>query len=133
MKRRVSDPKLCRQACSGIVQTAQTLDSLLATFIFDETFALQVSPAEPPRPLAPTDSPARSCRPPWRSCGGAMRTARPTPPPTPARPSGERAPPARSTPSSRRRARSDKGPMVITLGYLLMALLYWPVGKRRRR
>lgn len=33
---------LSPQASSGIVQTAQTIDSLLATFVFDETFALQV-------------------------------------------------------------------------------------------
>lgn len=82
------------QATSGIVQTSQCIDSLLATFVFRDTYALQ---------LAPTIEIIS-----W-SADGCKEAA---------------ADLADCTPFE------DGGSLVITLGYLFMAAIYWPIGNR---
>lgn len=85
------------QATSAIVQTSQTLDSLLASFLFKKTFAIQILPsfeivswtAERCRPIGPE---------------GFIDIADCTP-------------------------FSDSGPLIISLGFMLMTVFYFPIGR----
>lgn len=91
------------QATSGIVQTAQCLDSLIATFILPKIYALQLSPT-----LDVVTWSADSCHGVERNADGSIADASKL---------------SECTPFS------NNGPLVISLGYVVMFLIYWPIGR----
>jgi hypothetical protein len=91
------------QATSAIVQTSQCLDSLIATFLLPKVYALQLSPS-----IEFVGWSASSCH-------GASYTEDGT--------ATDASDLADCVPFN------DDGPLVITMGYLLMTVIYWPIGR----
>jgi hypothetical protein len=81
------------QACTGLVETAQSLDSFLASYLLGETYGVQLWPTLEFRTWVPPDPSLHDDR------------------------------EVDSVPFD------DAGPLIVTAGYLLVSLLFFPLGR----